>query len=656
MILCLQLLGCQWLQKDGPLTGNYYKNINQTLDSVRIKYNHDSAKFIYEINKLADGKPISDDEKYAICRAKFRLYTNSFNNSDKALLYVDTLLQLSKLHGITDRVNKEFEAFNSRANILYKTDRFDEAFKNYGKAQLIADTTKTPHIKSRFFHTLAMACYSGEDYLQAARLFKSAYKAIEHDSNIQTNRRHAYVQEVLDNTGLSYYKCGMFDSAMFYYRSARNKVIEWGSEKNNTDSIGLVIDRSIIEGNLGALFAETGKLDSAEHYFKSSIQLNHDYMLRDKEFNEIKLSALLIKMGRTKEAFSILENTRQLKSLESSNNRHGDSLELVNRLAEVMYQYYESIGDYKSAMKEMETHHLLEESKWKQNAKLKLHTVENGLEHALNEVQIDELQQNKKIQNLQIIILVLVGVLGFGISYSLNKRKKRKIKQLVDAHDEVVTQSSAKEQELIQKNKRDRDNYLSLLENTDACLWSIDKDLNLLAFNKMYRKHMAALTDISPAVGQKDLILNLPKSFSEKVIEGYKVAMGGVTTQLLDKGFEENGEQTDIAMVFIPFFDAQGNVVSVSCSRRDISQFTKLKQSLEQNNEQFKNIAWLQSHKLRGPLSTAMGIVQLLSEPQALIIEKNWDELITGLKLKLTELDAIIHEIVGQTYTSKHDL
>ena len=134
-------------------------------------------------------------------------------------------------------------------------------------------------------------------------------------------------------------------------------------------------------------------------------------------------------------------------------------------------------------------------------------------------------------------------------------------------------------------------------------------------------------------------------TFFTKLQAGYTIAFGGTAHQILDKGITVNGLSPDIEIRFKPIKDELNQVIGVSCFRRDVTEFLGLIRKLALNNEQLKKIAWVQSHKLRGPLSTIKGIAYIFTsdtihDPQiALMME--------ALQEKIEEMDQIIHEIVA---------
>lgn len=85
---------------------------------------------------------------------------------------------------------------------------------------------------------------------------------------------------------------------------------------------------------------------------------------------------------------------------------------------------------------------------------------------------------------------------------------------------------------------------------------------------------------------------------------------------------------------------AVGSVLDVTSSRKHLKKIT-------QQNNHLKEIAWLQSHQIRAPLSRIMGLVSMYREvddddiPLAQILD--W------IENSCKELDKVVHEITART-------
>ena len=159
---------------------------------------------------------------------------------------------------------------------------------------------------------------------------------------------------------------------------------------------------------------------------------------------------------------------------------------------------------------------------------------------------------------------------------------------------------------------------------------------------------MQIFANVVPNIGDKDVVLAcFPKAFADSILTMYQQALSGEVVKAMDKGFNEDGTETDVMMIFKPVYDDDSSLVGVSCMRRDVSDYLTTKKNLEEKENRIAEMLWQQSHLYRGPLATAMGIVNLLIEETSnrTLSDTECRELVIAMKGKLFELDQVIHHI-----------
>ena len=458
----------------------------------------------------------------------------------------------------------------------------------------------------------------------------------------------------MSNAGLTYNKAGNNDSAMHYYRRAIAFIL-WKKELYRQQERRWEEALSVVYGNMGDLYKQVGKWDSAEIFLLRSVEINKKSRrnLKDRLFNQYKLADLYLDEHKYAAAFALLNEIGQPDKLDSMTNLPDDCLELEYRSTAVFSRYYSAVKNYDSAFAYLQQHHMAQDVKWSRMQKRKVNSLESGIANASHEKQILKLQTDNKIRNQRIAILVLAFVVSICcmlIIYYYMRLHKLNSQRLKIENEQIISKSSMIQEGLKKKIDTDRANYLSLLENTDDCLWSMDTDLKILAYNKIYKEFIFVVSGRYPEVGGNDILSELDPEFYANVLKGYRVALAGAPYNSLDKGLNTKGVNYDYAMRFIPVKNEAGEVVGITCSRKDITEYFSLTNSLKKNNELFKNIAWMQSHSLRGPLTTVMGIANLLLEEEDRADAVRHHDLIKGMKEKLEEMDRIVNEIVKLTY------
>ena len=606
------------------------------------------------IDSSIAGHNFSPIDRYRIYKTKFYIYINKLNNNKQALLYADSMLWVCSNFSLPDEGDKQFFSYKFVADAQYGLEQYKAAYHNYEIARRIADTVSSPLVKSRYLYSLGMAYYKEEKYLESAYLFSRAYEKVKNVTSNEQQGIDYYKQEILSNAGLGYNKAGNNDSAMYYYRLAMDFILlkkEQYKEKQRRWEEAI----SVVYGNMGDLYKQMGKYDSAETYLKKSIEINKlaGRNLKDRFYNQFKLADLYIDEHKYALALAMLDEVGEPIRIDDVSNLPDDCLELAYRSTAVFSKYYSSVNDYNKAFDYLQQHHKAQDVKWARMQKRKVNSLESGVENASHEQQILKLQTDNRIRNQRITILVLVCIISICcilIIYYYMRLHKLNSQKLRIENEQIISKSSIIQEGLKKKIDTDRANYLSLLENTEDCLWSMDRDLNILAYNKIYKEFIYVVSGKYPEVGGKDILSELDQEFYANILKGYKVALAGAPYNSLDKGLQTNGVNYDFAMRFIPVKNEAGEVVGITCSRKDITEYFTLTNSLKKNNELFRNIAWMQSHSLRGPLTTIMGIANLLLEEEDKADPVKHHDLILGMKEKLEEMDRIVNEIVKLTY------
>lgn len=94
-----------------------------------------------------------------------------------------------------------------------------------------------------------------------------------------------------------------------------------------------------------------------------------------------------------------------------------------------------------------------------------------------------------------------------------------------------------------------------------------------------------------------------------------------------------------------------GIISMVKGTLQDVTEQRLYIQKIQLQNQRFKDIAWIQSHKVRSPVATIMGLVQLFNK------ENPHDpinaEVLDGLNEAAATLDEVIKEINAKTETMK---
>ncbi|RZK19027.1 MAG: PAS domain S-box protein [Flavobacterium sp.] len=94
-------------------------------------------------------------------------------------------------------------------------------------------------------------------------------------------------------------------------------------------------------------------------------------------------------------------------------------------------------------------------------------------------------------------------------------------------------------------------------------------------------------------------------------------------------------------------FNSEGQPTRVIGSMQDITDRVNQLSAIEGQNEKLKEISWFQAHSVRGPLSSIIGLANLLEIDEN--INKDIAEIVSKLKASANDLDSVLREIIKRT-------
>jgi PAS domain S-box-containing protein len=197
------------------------------------------------------------------------------------------------------------------------------------------------------------------------------------------------------------------------------------------------------------------------------------------------------------------------------------------------------------------------------------------------------------------------------------------------------------EQKKIQeKIYNDGQNLRAIINNTSDLIWSVDKQSNIITGNQAFWNRVKQLTGKNEdEVTNADFVQERMKFFFESYERAFKGEVFSVVRQR-----EIDGRQVYEELSFNPIRDLRDEVIGVNCFLRDITEQQEHLQKIEKQNDRLREIAWIQSHRVRAPVASILGLAQLCNlddSPNA--------EIIPMLKKSAEDLDRVILEITVLT-------
>ncbi|KAB2917213.1 MAG: PAS domain S-box protein [Bacteroidetes bacterium] len=191
---------------------------------------------------------------------------------------------------------------------------------------------------------------------------------------------------------------------------------------------------------------------------------------------------------------------------------------------------------------------------------------------------------------------------------------------------------------------RTKNNLNALINNTEDIIWSVNTSFELMAVNDAYKDFITNLLGKNADVGEKAVFEHLPdnrpfawKSYYERAFKGESF--------LIDDMYElpETGP-VYYEVNFNPIYNENNEIIGAGCFAKEITQRKKNELFIAEQNKQLLEIAWMQSHEVRGPLSTLMGLVALFNKQDPAGADNI--KILQMMEITAKKLDEVVQRIV----------
>ncbi|GAB4490006.1 MAG: hypothetical protein OHK0045_13950 [Raineya sp.] len=195
----------------------------------------------------------------------------------------------------------------------------------------------------------------------------------------------------------------------------------------------------------------------------------------------------------------------------------------------------------------------------------------------------------------------------------------------------------------LQEEKVRKSEYLlkAILNSTSDTNILVDTKGQILSFNKAAAKDMQSLYQKEIKVGQNMIAeYGLPNT-KEAFKNDFLLALSGKEVAAERLLSFPSGEQVWVSLRMFPVFNEKGEVWAVSLNYTNIDR-------LKKQHAQLEEIARLQSHGIRRPLTSILGLIDIIDKNE--LSPENL-KILEYLKYAALELDMVIHQIVKKTET-----
>jgi PAS domain S-box-containing protein len=196
--------------------------------------------------------------------------------------------------------------------------------------------------------------------------------------------------------------------------------------------------------------------------------------------------------------------------------------------------------------------------------------------------------------------------------------------------------------------QENEEKYRSLVDSSDAMIAIVSREGKFMFVNDkradflQERKEAIIGKNIADFYNEKST--NIFLSWVRKVFEEK-------TKVVYEDNLAFNGKDYWLRVTIHPVFDSTGNVYTAMVNTIDITGIKYSEDILRRQNDTLKQIAFLQSHIVRSPLTNIQGILYLINEEELNEESRYYFQL---LKQAAGKLDDIIKEIVERAVVIRH--
>ncbi|AWI26748.1 PAS domain S-box protein [Flavobacterium pallidum] len=190
-----------------------------------------------------------------------------------------------------------------------------------------------------------------------------------------------------------------------------------------------------------------------------------------------------------------------------------------------------------------------------------------------------------------------------------------------------------------QKIANDERSLRAIINNTTDIIWSVDRQNNIISANDAFWKRLAWIT------GKTDGTVNEADFNQERFLrwqDYFKRAFEGEAYKIVVEDLYD-GKEIFEEISFNPICDINDEIIGISCFSRDITTQHLYLKRIERQNAKFREIAWSQSHEVRAPLSSIMGLTALFNFED--ITDPENKKILRLISDASQQLDAVIRKI-----------
>jgi len=183
----------------------------------------------------------------------------------------------------------------------------------------------------------------------------------------------------------------------------------------------------------------------------------------------------------------------------------------------------------------------------------------------------------------------------------------------------------------------------SFFESAGTCHLLIGKEMEIIAFNKNMADFLADALQVEIYAGLSVNEIIGGKHLQSFLVE-YERALSGDSV-FFERKVEYQNTTLYWSVVMEPRYNAEGDIIGVSYNATDITERKLQQQQIREQNRNLVQIAHIQSHELRKPVASILGLMEIFKSNDYLTTQEE----IMMLGRAAQELDDKIRSIVSLT-------
>ena len=495
----LYFISCEYKSAKNPDHIPYVDSIREKANRMVDNGDYKQAMTFFDSAYQVIPNPGIGDEirKYSFRGQNYYVKLEDYNT---AIANLDSIFLILNSKDLKNEYKRDYStALFQKGDLLFKLNKYSEAYRHYYNGKLIAETILDLCAISEFTYRLGMVSYKQGKYQVAASNFKQCFNDV--DYCVKDFRIYAFQQELLANISLSYSKCGMIDSSIIYSNKAlvyiKNNEKKFPDRRNYSK-----MARGVIYGNQAVQYLVKGDTAFAETLLKKSFEINSKkgFDNNDAQLTLLKLGQLYVRSNRLNEAF---ETAEMLKvSLDSVYN-----LTVDIGLNEINWKYYDRSGQTDKAYIHLQNFVRLKDSLDKGNKELVIADVDKEFQSIEQQYKYTLLSKDNELKKIWLYVAILFSFMAMVILFLLwknSKASKKNISALILLNKQSTFQNEQLEHTIedLKQSSNDKDKILKVvahdLRNPVGAIANISSILlDEIEFSSEHRKLMEAVKESS---------------------------------------------------------------------------------------------------------------------------------------------------------------